>query len=220
MLCRRFDMFLVKNSDIAPTDSRWWYKNYDPSKGRYCTPKRCGVALEHLTLCTLTCTSLSLSLSVTFRRNCHLLCPPCWHINCPLCVPVGKEGNFIPGSKIDPWLVHCSLTHRYLWHLLICQRVLTSRWRGKWLPLTNWYKLLAPEATTVVMTVRWPCRICNVIDGSKQSLGNTWLGPTDRPADWWWCYSFAMFPTLQPAFTLYFHSATFHWITAIELCAL
>jgi len=178
-LCRRFDMFLVKTFDIAPTDSRWRWKHCDPSKRRALHPKRRGLALQHLTVPTLTCTSLSLCLSQSHSQQIVTFSVLLSNTNCPLFVSVGREGNFIPGSKIDPWLVHCSLAHRYLWHLLICQRVLTSWWRGKWLRLTNWYKLLA-EATTVVMTVRWPCRICRVIDGSKQSLGNTWLGPAGR----------------------------------------
>jgi hypothetical protein len=180
-LCRPFDMFRVKKFDVALIDHAEDGKTTILRNIEHCTPNE---AASHysisLFLHLLAPLCFSLSLSHTFRANCHLLCAPFWHTNCPLCVPVGRKGNFIPGSKIDPWLVHCSLAHRYLWHLLICQRVLTSWWRGKWLPLTNWYKLLA-EATTVVMTVRWPCRICSVIDGSKQTLGNTWVGPTDRP---------------------------------------
>jgi hypothetical protein len=194
----------------------------------------CFYTYLHLSLCL----SLSLSQShseqiVTFSAL--LFNTPIFHYVCPL----EEKAIFIPGSKIDPWLVHCSLAHRYLWHLLICQRVLTSWWRGKWLPLTHWYKLLA-EATPVVMMVRWPCRICCVIDGSKQSLGNTWLGPASRPAGrpvvdgvtvslcfhtvdgvtvslcfphCWWCYSFVMFPTLLMVLQIRYVSHTVDGVT-------
>jgi hypothetical protein len=152
---------------------------------------------------SLTCLHVSLFLSVS-----HILCSYFYHTNCLVRVSVGSEGNFSPGSKIDSWLVHCSSPHRCFWHLLICQGVLTSWWRGKWLPLTNWYKLLA-ETTTVVMTVRWPCRIRTVIGSSKQSLGNTWLVPAGVDD--------VTLSLCLPHCSERFDSATFHSITAAYL---